>query len=65
MANPNADPPKHGSHKRPKCIVCGRFMKLKRREAHPIRGPKYELQTYDCPGCGNSVGVNVATPGAG
>jgi hypothetical protein len=39
-------------------------MKLAKREAHPVRGPKHEMQTYTCR-CGASVQIIVSTPGAG
>ena len=40
-------------------------MRLIRRESHPERGPMYELQTYECAGCGNILKANVSTPHAG
>ena len=39
-------------------------MRLKRRQPHPTRGAAFELQTYRCPGCNNTLQVNVPTPGA-
>src|SRR5437868_2143126 len=56
--------PAHGVRRHYKCVVCGASMRLKRRESHPTRGAAYELQTYDCPGCGNRLQVNEPTPGA-
>ena len=57
--------PKHGSHLfPPKCAACGLSMRIKRREAHPERGPKFELQTYVCARCGQTEKRDAATPGA-
>ena len=58
------DQPKHGSHlSPPKCKVCGYSMRIKRREAHPKLGPKYELQTFACIRCGQLQKRDAATPG--
>ena len=59
------DKPKHGSHLfPPKCIDCGLSMRIRRREAHPMLGPAYELQTYACVRCGQIQQRNADTPGA-
>jgi uncharacterized protein with PIN domain len=33
------------------CEKCGGRMYLSRREPHPERGPKHELQTFRCASC--------------
>jgi hypothetical protein len=59
------DKPKHGSHfSPPKCIDCDISMRIKRRQAHPMLGPAYELQTYACARCGQIRQRDAATPGA-
>jgi len=57
-------PPAHGIRRQYKCVVCGSQMRLKSRVSHPTRGASYELQTYRCPGCGNTLEVAEPTPGA-
>jgi predicted Zn finger-like uncharacterized protein len=47
-----------------RCSKCGSASKIKSREAHPERGPKYELQTFACPECGATDTREVYTPGA-
>ena len=49
---------KHGRIKPPKCGVCKIIMRIVRREAHPARGPRFELQTFNCRTCGH---VDYAT----
>jgi hypothetical protein len=55
---------KHGLNKRPKCALCKVVMRLTRRDAHPTRGPRYELQTYTCSKCGHVERANTESPGA-
>lgn len=54
----------HGLRRQYKCVLCGAKMRLKRRQSHPTRGAAYELQTYECRGCGNTLQVNEPTPDA-
>ena len=54
----------HGLRREYKCLVCGAKMRLKRRQSHPTRGAAYELQTYACRGCGNTLQVSEPTPDA-
>jgi predicted SprT family Zn-dependent metalloprotease len=54
----------HGVRRKYKCVVCGAHMRLKRRQSHPTRGAAYELQTYACQVCGNTLQVNEPTPDA-
>ena len=57
--------PKHGSHLHPpKCDACGYGMRIKRREAHPELGPKFELQTYACINCGHLRKRDTESAGA-
>jgi hypothetical protein len=62
--NKDAQKPKHGANRHPKCDICGTSTRLKRREAHPARGPKYELQTFTCTKCGHVQQRDAASPGA-
>ena len=62
--NKQAQKPKHGANRHPKCDICGTSTRLKRREAHPSRGPKYELQTFSCVKCGHVQQRDAASPGA-
>src|SRR5258708_2311001 len=48
----------------PRCLGCGISMRITRRQAHPERGPAYELQTYACIRCGQIRQRDAATPGA-
>ncbi len=65
LVKKKVDKPKHGSHLfPPKCIGCGLSMRIRRRQAHPERGPQYELQTYACVRCGQIQQRDAATPGA-
>jgi hypothetical protein len=34
-------------------------MRLMRREPHPKLGPKYELDTFECQGCGHTEAEDV------
>jgi hypothetical protein len=36
---------------RNRCEKCGGRTYLSRREPHPTRGPKHELQTFRCASC--------------
>jgi hypothetical protein len=54
---------KHGRLQRPKCDVCKILMRIIRRQAHPARGPLYELQTFKCPTCAHCTDVSVSSPG--
>jgi hypothetical protein len=54
---------KHGVNKRLKCGICKIVMKLVRREAHPARGPLYELHTYACAKCGHIEQASTESPG--
>jgi hypothetical protein len=54
---------KHGRLKAPKCSVCNLLMRIIRRQAHPTRGPRYELQTFICPNCGHRSEATVASLG--
>ena len=56
--------PKHGAITRPRCADCKSFMKLTRREAHPTRGPNFELQTFICGKCAGVEYACAASPGA-
>lgn len=59
------DPLKYGSRfSAPKCDSCGSGMRIKRREAHPELGPKYELQTFACINCGHLGTRKAESPGA-
>jgi hypothetical protein len=59
------DLPKYGSRlSAPKCESCGSGMRIKRREAHPELGPKYELQTFACINCGHLRTRKAESPGA-
>jgi C4-type Zn-finger protein len=54
----------HGPLARMRCQICAREMRLKKREAHPVRGPSVELQTYECRKCGMFRYREVETPAA-
>ena len=54
---------KHGRLKPPKCDICKIFMRIIRRQAHPTRGARYELQTFKCPTCGQGHDATVASLG--
>lgn len=56
---------KYGVNRHPKCDECGGSTRLTRREEHPVRGPKYELQTFTCVKCGHVQQRDAASPGAG
>jgi tRNA(Ile2) C34 agmatinyltransferase TiaS len=43
----------------PLCGVCGKQMRLMRREPHPKLGPKYELDTFECQSCGGTLEEDV------
>jgi hypothetical protein len=43
----------------PACAVCQKPMRLMRREPHPKLGPKYELDTFECQGCGHTEAEDV------
>jgi transcription elongation factor Elf1 len=58
-------PAKHGERQRQICGLCGKSMRITRRQAHPSRGPQYELQTFTCPRCSNVQQVSAASLGAG
>jgi DNA-directed RNA polymerase subunit RPC12/RpoP len=65
LTKKKVDKPKYGTHfSPPKCTDCGISMRIKRRQAHPERGPAYELQTYACVRCGQIRQRDAATPGA-
>jgi hypothetical protein len=59
-------PAKHGPRKNIPCEACAGATTLTRREAHPTRGPGYELQSYTCRrrNCSHVTQVVVETPGA-
>jgi hypothetical protein len=42
----------------PLCAACAKPMRLIRREPHPTRGPKYELDTFEC-SCGHTEAEDV------
>jgi hypothetical protein len=54
--------PKHARSLPAKCNICGRRMTIIRREAHPERGGKYELQTFACK-CGQILKRTASSPG--
>ena len=54
---------KHGVNKRPKCGTCKIVMKLVRREAHPSRGARCELQTFTCSKCRHIEQASTESPG--
>ena len=54
----------HGVRRKYKCVLCGAPMRLKSRQSHPTRGAAFELQTYRCTTCGNTLQVNEPTPDA-
>jgi hypothetical protein len=43
----------------PLCAVCGKLMRLVRREPHPFRGATFELDTFECPSCGHMEAEDV------
>jgi hypothetical protein len=45
--------------KRPLCPACGAKMRLARREPHPDHGAQFELQTFECPVCGETHTMTV------
>lgn len=55
---------KHGRLQPLKCDLCKVLMRIIRREAHPTRGPQYELQTFKCPTCGRGDVAIVQSRGA-
>jgi hypothetical protein len=55
---------KHGERQRQKCEVCGKSMRITRRQPHPTRGPQYELQTFTCPHCENIQQASTQSLGA-
>jgi uncharacterized protein with PIN domain len=55
---------KHGERQQQRCQVCGRAMRITRRQEHPARGPQYELQTFTCPHCANIQYTSAASLGA-
>jgi hypothetical protein len=56
--------PKHGAGAALFCEICGTRMRISRREQHPNRGPKHELQTFTCPRCMNTQQREASSPGA-
>ena len=46
-------PPLKGVFEHPACEQCAGLTRLLRREPHPKLGPKYELDTFECPSCGH------------
>jgi hypothetical protein len=54
---------KHGRLRAPKCDICKIIMRIIRREAHPTKGPRYELQTFKCPTCGHTDHVTAVSFG--
>jgi hypothetical protein len=57
-------PARHGERQRQKCELCGKSMRITRRQEHPTRGPQYELQTFTCPHCANIQYTSAASLGA-
>jgi hypothetical protein len=57
-------PAKHGERQRQKCELCGKSMRITRRQEHPTLGPQYELQTFTCPRCANVQYTSAASLGA-
>ena len=55
---------KHGASATQVCKQCGSRMRISRREQHPTRGPKHELQTFVCPACQHVQHRDALSPGA-
>jgi hypothetical protein len=43
----------------PLCAICGKPLRLMRREPHPKLGPKYELDVFECQACGHTEAEDV------
>jgi hypothetical protein len=55
-----AHPYRFEVRKKPRCDNCDVSMRLERRAAHPTRGDGFELHTFRCPDCGNTVAQDAA-----
>jgi len=44
-----------GATDHPSCPKCRHLMRLSRRMPHPVRGAKFELQTFTCTACRHEI----------